>query len=620
MKKIILVFIFLLCVSFVSAYEYCYQGLANESSSCGGVANPSAYLWQGTHFEGEIGVVPVKGYDNNWDTATNVANMYSPAGPHNINITWIKPLVNGSSTIKVKYISDYTGGITTANLSFSSSCWNYSSYKLIFIVSFDYFAPYGYTDGNRLHLWCYNGTWEEMSYYVGTPMRNSFYEAGMNWDIVKPLIFSPTNNSILPLHNLVNLTANITETDFNNVSYYYYINDVLNQTTDSEVFVNLSSGNYNLSVVAFVGLQNSTRSNYSYFRVNTPPTANETFVINVSAGYNCSYIYSDYDGDLENLTWFKWYINNTESSITNQVIGAGNISSGSNITCLVLVYDGHDNSTWYNTTKYLVGDFIKPQLLNYSLPVTSYQTGNSINFYINASDNSAIAWVRVDLVKPNGNKDTRQLTYVSGNQYVLTIDYGVIGTYNITSINITDGNSNRNNTYTNISFTISAVPIPPSSPPSSGGSGGTRIIGNITFKPAQLDQYFLIFPFIKTRQNYNHIIKSNIELADCTSEEFECDVNENEMNISYIYYAEGNYFTDIIEGNIKVRTKEGTYSDYSVRLSIVNFGVYAPVSNLGNIDFPLFFKVQDGKTIGIFIVPVIILLVIIGVLIWRWKR
>ncbi len=258
-----------------------------------------------------------------------------------------------------------------------------------------------------------------------------------------------------------NLTCSIDTTiPYDSITYVW-------QNDSSNINVNNSILNY----IYFNHFDNITcnvstdKSGITYYNTtnisikNIPPNASSIEIINMTNGRNCTYSFSDTDGDTESNQFFKWYINNTLSSITNQLLGNGNFSSGSNISCSVMVFDGYDNATeWVNSSIMTIGDVTAPTISDFTVTSSGY-TDTAYNIYVNCSETNELAtdFPKVQFDDPNSvTQDNLTMTLDTGDRYVKSYTFSTVGTYTDFKVFCRDGSGNEAQNLTNdLSFTAS---------------------------------------------------------------------------------------------------------------------------------------------------------------------
>ena len=293
---------------------------------------------------------------------------------------------------------------------------------------------------------------------------------------LKPILTTPTITPTTAYTN-TNLTANLTyidtDEDSANVTFKWYNDSGLIYTgiveinADGQVshtlyYVNFSHfQNITVNVTAFDGDDNSTQTTATRYINNSIPSVTIT-IYNSTIGLNCSYAYSDNDDDTENSQWFRWYINNTLSSITAQELGSGNYTSDFNLTCEMIVNDGYVNSSWTNSSVYTVGDVTAPTIESVWLSTSSGYTDETHTIYINCSETNelAVGYPKVSFIDPG---ETRlgdfSMTLDTENTYKKTYSFVTAGTYRNFTFYCKDGTNNEaQNLTNNLTFTSSVRP------------------------------------------------------------------------------------------------------------------------------------------------------------------
>ena len=265
-------------------------------------------------------------------------------------------------------------------------------------------------------------------------------------DAVDTLVYS-TNNTVFPIlsNGSINWTANVSR-----------------------------SGNYSVNVSCSDNTANTTVR----FWLNVSNTAPNATGVNLTplpaqAGLslNITYACSDVDNDVCNSSvFFAWFKNGVlNASITGRTLGAGNFTTGDNITGSVRVFDGNLNSSWRNTSVATVGDTTPPVLTGFSLSPTSTTTSGTVLIGANCTDNNAVGAVVAEVTDALSVRANFTMANTAGALYELSYPPPIAGTYSA-RVFCTDGNGNVANTSGTV-FTVTA-----SAGAGGGGGGGGSTI------------------------------------------------------------------------------------------------------------------------------------------------
>ncbi len=238
------------------------------------------------------------------------------------------------------------------------------------------------------------------------------------------------------------------------------------QRVDYIIFVNDSLGNLNQTTQDNFTIQNSAPTTV----VSIIPSPAQ-----VSDNLNCTETYFDIDNDIQNQTWYRWYVNDALSAFTSQNLSVGNYSANDNVICSVMVNDGTENATsWKNSSQLTIGDLLAPVLKNASLSATSGYTQTAFNIFVNVTEANTLQYVYVEITDPNTAKTNYTMTQQAhvGTEWRFNYTFTPItaGNY-LFSFHSKDGSNNAQNLTSTLLFTAS-VYVPPTS---SGGGGETTV-------------------------------------------------------------------------------------------------------------------------------------------------
>ena len=284
-------------------------------------------------------------------------------------------------------------------------------------------------------------------------------------------------------------------------------------------------------------------------------------------------------------------------------------------TVTINLSDGINTSGEYFT--FSSTDATKPALSNWSLSSTRITFGSTITVYVNVTDLSSLSSVTFFI---NNTNETKTMSLVSSQNDTKKYSHSYIpsvGTYTITMFNATDVIGNNNYTDALLSFTVIPAPATPSS---GGGAPSSKAVVNLTFKPSQVDQYFIYTPFTEDIEEYSIELVGTREIKICKAEIVTCEINKEEKNkITITYkYNETKLFSSLIEDTIKITTQKNEYGEIPVRIRAINIAYYIPTINFKMTNkLSWLFRIRNGVVGGFFLLPVIAFLILLASLI-RW--
>ena len=281
-------------------YDWCYQETANVSTACGG-------LDSGSYFGGDDD----EWRDGNWsylsDTITFDDDVY---------VNYTKP--NGASSDSKWIIAIYDGEytITPTNYSIPSSCWEYDSSKLVFMIEgWSYFN--GHITVRNENYTCYNGTGYEVIYSEG---RDRVFEEAMWWNITSNTTLTSLSESSHNITVYCNDTAgNIGQSD--------YILFSVNSTPTTPNILSPIDGNYYTSVdlnFTSTDVTNDALTFWVYINSSTPNSTSTNFTSFLDDDGNYSLIVSADDGtsNSTNSSTIYFYLDNTAPTYSNNITNA----------------------------------------------------------------------------------------------------------------------------------------------------------------------------------------------------------------------------------------------------------------------------------------------------------
>src|SRR3990167_5472731 len=303
------------------------------------------------------------------------------------------------------------------------------------------------------------------------------------------------NNTSPKINENINVSGNCTDIDsdfsLGTLSYNVSGNPQLNFSFiplsgyllfnfSREVTINMTRGN-SINFTSFCNDTAGTQYQSSSLVTvsNTNPLVNNVSISEVPLAQNtqakCHFNFSDV-ADLDTQQAFElfWYSNgsNILTATNNTLLNAPNVTTFSNISCLVRVYDGFDYSTSISSGNYSVGDTSPPQLTNWNLQYSSLTdtSGNTNQFNVTAIDSSYITTISFDIngtINVSRSFSFTQGVSISASYTIFSSQESLLaGTYNLTRVTLSDVNTNSVNYYINKSFIVTIAPSPSTS---SGG-------------------------------------------------------------------------------------------------------------------------------------------------------
>ena len=309
------------------------------------------------------------------------------------------------------------------------------------------------------------------------------------------------NNTSPKINENINVSGNCTDIDsdfsLGTLSYNVSGNPQLNFSFiplsgyllfnfSREVTINMTRGN-SINFTSFCNDTAGTQYQSSSLVTvsNTNPLVNNVSISEVPLAQNtqakCHFNFSDV-ADLDTQQAFElfWYSNgsNILTATNNTLLNAPNVTTFSNISCLVRVYDGFDYSTSISSGNYSVGDTSPPQLTNWTLQYSSLTdtSGNTNQFNVTAIDSSYITTISFDIngtINVSRSFSFTQGVSISASYTIFSSQESLLaGTYNLTRVTLSDVNTNSVNYYINKSFIVTIAPSPSTSSGGGGGGGG----------------------------------------------------------------------------------------------------------------------------------------------------
>lgn len=213
----------------------------------------------------------------------------------------------------------------------------------------------------------------------------------------------------------------------------------------------LTSSNYvynqniTFECTAFDGLGNSGLSSTSLLVSNTEPVVTEEN-INIEIiddQYECTYSYSDVDGDSEVTPSYRWFNNNILQSSLIKNYNISDTSIDDELICEVMTGDIYHNVT-KNSSIFKVGDFAEPVVSNINVPTSAF-SDSSVLISAECSDDTAIDqyYPKIRFINPNFVEEEYQLTLASGTLYTKYQIFNIPGVYTNFEVECQDGNNNK---------------------------------------------------------------------------------------------------------------------------------------------------------------------------------
>jgi hypothetical protein len=241
-------FILFIGLSSISANTWCYQGVANVTTACGGL-NTGFYLI-GSHW-----ITPNAPIDGDWGTGSYTDNGGAIAMT---NATYYKPI----GAINDSLVQAKAGSLAQApaNSTIPAGCWNFNANYIVFSLWAN--GPNG-----RGQVYCWNGA--TMNLVYENTADNMFVEMGMEWNmssggagINNVTLISPANNTNIFQGNYY-FSANYTfasGANFTNATLYLTNSSgIINTNFTNSINPSLNISNLSLSNIS---IQNNMQWKY----------------------------------------------------------------------------------------------------------------------------------------------------------------------------------------------------------------------------------------------------------------------------------------------------------------------------------------------------------------------
>lgn len=520
--KLGLIFLGIILIGGNVSADFCYQGLANESSSCGGLSTGSYWYSSGPIWTQSC--TRIEYCDRNW------SSYYAEVGQANQYIVYNIPSnATNSSLLQIRDFGGYH------NISLSTCDW--SSINMSIEVQFNWplthnltiaCPPDGtgsplYTNndnelfyeaamwwnmtdatttttttttttlppssyGDSRGVWCYQessnvstecgglntgsysdqGNWSDGSW-------STYSDGNMSWNYTKPVtasnnsqlqigVFYVPNNYITFNHSIQSSCWNVDPLQFKyerfvNATYTGYVLSCYNSTN----WLSTDSGFY----VCPVGITGCYQKLLAEEAMWWNITLAAFILPNSSASSNKTCNISYY-GTINN-TEYDWKVNDSWLSQNSPLLTTSQFDSNYNISCAARVNDSNGWSAWVNSTVMVIGDAIPPYnstALTIS-SITPCSTDTS-TITVNITDTlSPVSDVYAETSLPSG-KTNLSMTCSGANSLIQQCQYSYSGystTITVDRIWMSDGSLNWNNTIIGASIGFYSCAI-------SGGGGG----------------------------------------------------------------------------------------------------------------------------------------------------
>ena len=422
-----------------TARNYCYQETANSSTSCGGLST------------GRYALSPPFIYMNYTIPSLSVSAKWQVrfAKRNTENITVPTQCFSNNVTLQLRFYAAFTDAPTFRAVSYGE-CYNTTSWQLVTSVVNETINTGSYTVNNYQN-YLYDGDYSTGTAYSYTlnNYAGSYCDQNLSYyDQCNAYLFDEAIYWAYFISNNTEAnTSTITTLNKNDIwTLSCQANDTNGVTTDW----------YNTSITVS----------------NTAPNASTVLPVNITGGLNCTYTFSDEDGDSESSSTYKWFVNGTASAITTRTIGSSNYSIGASIRCEVTPNDGTTPGTPRNSSNYIPSDTTPPTINSATIPTTGL-TSDILTVQLNCTDANSLAngYPKVNWNNPNSVTEgnfTMTLNVTNG-LYEKTYTFNTIGSYTNFTFYCTDGSNNQANYTAPTTLTITTG----STPPTGGGGSAT---------------------------------------------------------------------------------------------------------------------------------------------------
>jgi hypothetical protein len=594
----------------------CYQTLANETecgSSGGAYSWTEGYCW---NLIDDLFDLDPRSYAYNW-ASTSICFVWS---------NWSLPSNYLNNTDNYYYMS-----MDSFNPPYSPLSTNCILNPIQIRVNSTRVG------GVHSEVWahCYNGSdWQEIGWGNYTLIMK-WYDEGFNW-----FLMNVTSDVHLFVNSSVDFVNdgwfNTTSTVDLNISEIQSLNDVcVGVGCEVNITVNQSFdvGSMNLSSlnIHYYNDANITDST-GQTSYNNTISDKKIFYLQVMHNINQSFNYSNFTHTFGSN--FTIAINESFLIVNGKTSKQMKITITPNETTPNSYYTGQINLMRLNTSEI----FLFPMYLTLteSNPLLYFENTSILSTSIN--DNDIIYFYRSI---NNSNTTCNNLSFFStGNldQYI-SLNISSIGLESYTPQfkldSVPQGNYNE---YLYLKCNDPVVPqsensinliVAVSSSSGSGGGGGgggSVIISNVSLElfPGFLDTFYLYMPFLNDDLTFVKVVESNIDLRDCVSDLglFDCEVTDKKQFEIRFTPFERNTLVHVVDDVIIVDSLNQR-DRIPVRLVILNAATYIPLTSFGVGELSLFntpfvFRSREvmGQSVvnGIFLLPIVVLLGIIGYL------
>ena len=269
-----------------------------------------------------------------------------------------------------------------------------------------------------------------------------------------PVITSPVEGITYSFYDDLQFNYLSTDADIEQITYYIYINDTLNITTNTNISSwNSSNGAYQLKISGTDSYNFSSNTTVNFI-VNAPPVSATANILPVTAYNNDTLVgygqTTDYDGHNLNYSW-RWYRNDVLilSGINDDSLTSGTNNEISTISSSYLtVYDsfifsyipndGYDNGTWINSSAKTITNRVLRDLTVYYPPtglISSEQL--NVNYSIVDEDENINCTLGV-----NGTATfTANQNPSSGNASIYAVTFPTDGSHNYNISCVSEGDT-----------------------------------------------------------------------------------------------------------------------------------------------------------------------------------
>jgi len=175
-------------------------------------------------------------------------------------------------------------------------------------------------------------------------------------------------------------------------------------------------------------------------------------------------------------------------NVSTQTLSVGNVSTGDELTCKVVSFDGDFNGTEVESSVFLVEDAGEPVLSSFIVPSVAY-TDEVKTLSVNcADDNIAFGYPKVEFIDPNGlSIGNLSLALDGGGWFSRSYTFSVVGNYHSFKSYCKDGNGYEDSLEISDLTTVSVRPTTAVG----GGAGAVIVVPelpvcDVSFSPSTL--------------------------------------------------------------------------------------------------------------------------------------